>query len=142
MMRRRWASSTKPDGDALDLALLLEIDHVGAVAHDLGDLFVSQVPLQRAESDDVVGQVTDQRGAVGGGDGRPLGVDGRDQRVVDPAAQFVGIDVDVGQHGPELADELLMDPLPEGVQHGIALEPAVRGSGDFLEAVAERHGFS
>ena len=57
MVRRRWPSSVKPASDGYRRPLALDVDLIVPVDHDLGDLGVAQVGLERAVAEDVVGDL-------------------------------------------------------------------------------------
>ena len=72
MVRRRCASSVKVPSTWIDPPGALDVDRVEAVDHDLGDVGVAQVGLERSVAEDVVGDLL--------GDPRPVG--DRERRVV------------------------------------------------------------
>ena len=64
MVRRRWASLLKCVVDGVDLAGALDVDRVGPVDHDLGDLAVAQQGLEGAVAEDLVGDLLGDPGPV------------------------------------------------------------------------------
>src|SRR5919112_1870666 len=65
----------EPGGGAGQLAVLLDVDRVRAVGHDLGDRRVVQQPLQRPEAEHVVGQLGGEPLALLGAQRHLLGLD-------------------------------------------------------------------
>ena len=70
IVRRRWASSVNCPSTLEDPAAALDVDRVGAVDHDLGDVRVAQEGLDRPVAEDVVGDLLGDPGAVGDGQRR------------------------------------------------------------------------
>ena len=70
IVRRRWASSVNAPSTWWIAPGPLDVDRVGAVDHDLGDVGVAQVGLERAVAEDVVGDLLGDAGAVGDGQRR------------------------------------------------------------------------
>jgi hypothetical protein len=77
----------EPGGGADQPALLLDVDRVRAVAHDLGDAGVVEQPLQRAVAEDVVGELGGQPGALLGRERDPFLLDHLVQLAEDDGAQ-------------------------------------------------------
>ena len=103
----------------LELAGALDVDLARAVDHDLGDGLVAQERLERAEADDLVGDLLEHPDALGAGQGEALLVDDLAEDLLDLAA-----DLDlVGQ--VELRVQVLDDP---------ALDPEL----DVPERLADR----
>ena len=88
----------------LELARSLDVDLARAVDHDLRDRLVAQERLQRAEADDLVGDLLEHPDALGAGQGEALLVDDLAEDLLDLAP-----DLDlVGQ--VELRVQVLDDP--------------------------------
>ena len=120
MMRRRWVSSTKLASVLLDAAGALDVDRLRAVDHDLGDLLVLEEAVDRAVAEDVVGDVLDELGLVGGRQRRPLLGQGGVELLVDPAAEVVLRQPLVVEDRAELVDQVVVDPLAQLVEHRVA----------------------
>ncbi len=119
MMRITWSSFWKATLVSSSLPRALDVDLARAVDHDLGDALVAQERLERAEADDLVGDLLQHPDALGAREGEALLVDDLAEDLLDLAA-----DLDlVGQ--VELGVEVLDDPLldaelgvPERLAHG------------------------
>ncbi len=72
MMRRRWTSSTKLHVGLEDAAGLLVVDVVGPVGHDLGDVRVVEQRVDRPVTENVGGDLVEERATVGRGEGETL----------------------------------------------------------------------
>src|SRR4029453_11035606 len=99
----------------------LDVDAGRAVDHDFRDLRVAEQRLDRPVTQDLVGYLLGDSGAVGQCERRLLGVDNRLQRLPDPGLEVGGREVWVVQLGPQLVDHRLMDPsldLGQRVDHG------------------------
>ena len=127
----------------LDAAGPLDVDRVRAVDHDLGDLLVLEEPVDRAVAEDVVGDVLDELGLVGGRQRRPLLGQGRLQLLVHPAAEVVLGEPLVVEDRAELVDQVVVDLLAELVEHRVApLRTGRRGRPgalDLVEPLVEGH---
>ena len=140
MMRRRWVSSTNVAVDFSSRPDALDVDRVGAVAHDLGDLLVVEEPVDRAVAEDVVGDVLDELGLVGGRQRGPLLGQGGVELVVDPATQVVLGEPLVVEDRTQLVDEVVVDLLAELVEHRVAsLAPGGGRRLHIMKALVERH---
>ena len=93
------------DVGQLELARALDVDLARAVDHDLGDGLVAQERLERAEADDLVGDLLEHPDALGAGQGEAFLVDDLAEDLLDLAP-----DLDlVGQ--VELRVQVLDDPV-------------------------------
>ena len=121
-------------GDGLDLAGALHVDAVGAVDHDFGDLTVLEVAVDGAVAEDVVGDVLDELGLVGRRQRGLLLGQRLLQLVLHADAQVVLTHAPVVEERTELVDEVVVDLLPQLVEHRIpAARP--RGRADFVQAL-------
>ena len=93
---------------------------VGTVHHDFGDVLVLQQAIDRAVAEDVVGDVLDQLRLVGGRQRRPLLRQRGMELLVDATAQVVLGQPLVVEDRAELVDQMVVDLLPELVEHRIA----------------------
>ena len=107
------------DVGQLELAGSLDVDLARPVDHDLGDGLVAQERLERAETDDLVGDLLEHAHALGTGQGEAFLVDDLAEDLLDLAAH---LDL-VGQ--VELRIQVLDDPVldpelhvPEGLPDG------------------------
>ena len=139
MMRRRWVSSTNDEPGLLDLAVALDEDQVGAVDHDLGDVVVLQQPVDGAVAEDVVGDVLDELGLVGGREGRLLLGQGGVQGVLHALLQVVLGEPLVVEGRAQLFDEVGVDLLAQLVEDRVAAAAAGRGCLNLVQALVERH---
>jgi hypothetical protein len=140
------SQSTLPQAAALD------VDRVGAVDHHLGDLLVLEEAVDRAVAEDVVGDVLDELGLVGGRQRRPLGGEGGLELLVHPAPEVVLGQPLVVEDGAELVDQVVVDLLAQVVENGIPAAATRRATRHravggavgavallFVEALVERH---
>ena len=105
MMRMTWSSFWKTTLVSSSLPRALDVDLARAVDHDLGDRLVAQERLERAEADDLVGDLLEHPDALGAGEGEAFLVDDLAEDLLDLAP-----DLDlVGQ--VELRVEVLDDPV-------------------------------
>ena len=114
------SSSTKLASVALDAAGALDVDRLGPVDHDFGDVVVLQQPVDRAVAEDVVGDVLDELRLVGGRERRPLLGQRGVELLVDPPAKVVLGQPLVVEDRTELVDQVVVDPLAQLVEHRIA----------------------
>ena len=116
MIRITWSSFWKTTLVSSSLPRALDVDLARAVDHDFGDGLVAQERLERAEADDLVGDLLEHPDALGAGQGQALLVD-------DPAEDLLDLapDLDlVGQVelGVQVLDDPALDPeldVPEGL---------------------------
>ena len=120
MVRRRWASSAEVRVDRVELAVALDVDRVGAVDHDLGDLAVAQQRLQRAVAEDLVGDLLGDPRPVGERQRRFLGVDHVLEGLTDLGLELVLVQVRVVAAG---------DPGSRAAPGGRSPSPWQRGPG-------------
>src|SRR6478752_7196454 len=103
----------------LELARALDVDLARAVDHDLGDGLITQERLQRAEADDLVGDLLEHPHAFGAREGQALLVDDLAEDLLDlaPDLDLVGeveLRVEILDH-PALDPELdVPERLPDG----------------------------
>jgi hypothetical protein len=112
----------------LELARALDVDLAGAVDHDLRDRLVAEERLERAEADDLVGDLLEHPDALGTGQGEAFLVDDLAEDLLDlaPDLDLVGqVELRV-----EVLDDPALDPeldvaerLPD---RGLGHEPAGR----------------
>ena len=105
---------------ALDATGPLDVDRLGPVHHDLGHLVVLEEPVDRAVAEDVVGDVLDELRLVGRRQRRALLGEGGVELLVHPPAEVVLRQALVVEDRTELVDQVVVDPLPQLVQHRIA----------------------
>ena len=108
MMRMTWSSFWKTTFVSSSLPDSLDVDLARAVDHDLGDALVAQERLERAEADDLVGDLLEHPDPLGAGQGEAFLVDDLAEDLLDLAA-----DLDlVGQVelGVEVLDDAALDP--------------------------------
>ena len=122
IVRRRCASSLNLPSTLVELALALEPDVEGAVDHDLGDVGVAQVGLERAVAEDVVGDVLGDPLAVDPGQRPVAGGHHVGEHRADLGLQLGGLEVGVVQLRAELLQELAVHALLE------VLEPVLGAS--------------
>ena len=107
------------DVGQFELARALDVDLARPVDHDLGDGLVAQQRLDRAEADDLVGDLLEHPHALGTGEGEALLVDDLAEDLLDLAADLdlvgqVELRVEVLDH-PGLDPELdVPERLPDG----------------------------
>ena len=119
MIRMTWSSFWKTTFVSSSLPRALDVDLARAVDHDFRDRLVAEQRLQRAEADDLVGDLLEHPDALGAGQGEAFLVDDLAEDLLDLAP-----DLDlVGQ--VELRVEVLDDP---------ALDPEL----DVAERLADR----
>ena len=101
----------------LEPAAALDVDLAGPVDHDLGDGLVAQQRLQRAEADDLVGDLLQHAHPLGAGEREALLVDRDAEDLLDlpPYLDLVG-EVELGV---EVGDDALLDAVL-GVAEGLA----------------------
>jgi hypothetical protein len=99
----------EPGVDGEDLARPLDVDVVGPVHHDLGDLTVTQQRLQRPETQDLVGDLLGDAVSVSCRQRRVLRVDDGLQSLPDPQLQLALLEVRVVQLWTERVHERLMN---------------------------------
>ena len=92
----------------------------GPLHHDLGDVLVLQEAIDRAVAEDVVGDVLDELGLVGGRQRRALLRERGVQLLVDAAPQVVLGQPLVVEDRAQLVDQVVVDLLPELVEHRVA----------------------
>ena len=92
--------------DRLQPTVLLQVDLVEAVDHDLGDVGVTQERLDRPVAEDVVADLLGDPGAVGVADRAVLAREHVGQHLADPALQVGLVDVGGVEVGTELLDQL------------------------------------
>ena len=112
----------------LDLARPLDEHQLGAVDHDLGDVVFLQVAVDRAVAEDVVGDILDELGLVGGRQRRLLLGQGLLELVLDPGPKVVLAEATVVEKGTELVDQVVVDLLAQVVEHRVAAARARRGA--------------
>ena len=88
MIRITWSSSWNVDVGQLELALALDVDLLGPVDHDFGDALVAQQRLERAEADDLVGDLLEHADALGARQGEAFLVDGLAEDLLDLPADL------------------------------------------------------
>ena len=76
------------DVGQLDLARALDVDLARAVDHHFGDGLVAQQRLDRAEADDLVGDLLQHTRSLGAGQRQPFGIEGASERLFDLAANL------------------------------------------------------
>ena len=128
------------DVGELEPALALDVDLARAVDHDLADALVAQERLERAEADDLVGDLLEHPHPLGAGEGEALLVDDLAEDLLDLAA-----DLDlVGQVElrVQVLDHAVLDPeldVPEGLaDRGLGHQPAGRRLGRRLLGTAPK----
>ena len=124
----------------LDAAGALDEHGVGTVHHDFGDVFVLQEAIDRAVAEDVVGDVLDELGLVGGRQrGALLGECGL-QLLVDAAPQIVLGEPTVVEDRAQRVDQMVVDLLPELVEDRVTARARRTGRGlHLVEPLVERH---
>ena len=112
-----------------EAALALEVDLLGAVDHDLGDGGVVEQGLDRAEADDVGGELLEEALLLGAGEDQVFGLDD----LVEEALEALADLVDPGRihRRVELADQLALDALLETALRLVGFSGlSARGFGD------------
>ena len=109
--------------DLDQLALALEPDVQGAVDHDLRDVDVAEVGLQRAVAEDVVGDLLGDPLAVAAGQGAVAGGEDVGQDGAHLGLELGGLEVGVVELRTELLQQLAVHALLE------VLEPVLGGFG-------------
>ena len=93
----------------LQAALALEVHLFGAVDHDLGHARVVQQRLDRAEADDVGGQLLEQALLLGAREDQVLGLDDLVEQALEAVAYLV--DLVAVDRRVELGDQLALDAV-------------------------------
>ena len=120
------------DVGALDPAVALDVDLVGAVDHDLGHGVVGQQRLEHAEADRLVDDAADQPRALGGREDRPLARDHPADDALQPRAPLL-----LGEDGDLVEVDLLEQPpaVVADAVRGAVLPAAAVGD----DAISETH---
>ena len=124
IVRRRWASSVKCASAGDQLARLLQPDAVVAVDHDLGDVRVAQVRLDRPVPQDVVADLLGDAGPVAAAQRPVLRAQHVGEDLADLGVELVLVHVGVVEMRTHLLQQLDVDAALE------LLDPVrLRGAG-------------
>ena len=123
IVRRRWASSLNVPSTLVSRPLALEPDVERAVDHDLGDVVVAQVGLERAVAEDVVGDLLGDPLPVGRGQRAVAGGHHVGEHAADLGLELGLRQVGVVQLRAELVQQLVVDALLEVVEPALRRRP-------------------
>ncbi len=113
MTRRRCSSEVNRAALQLEPAVPLDVDPLGAVDHDLGDTVVVEQPLQRPETQHVVGQLRGEPLPLLGRQRHLLLVDDLVELAEDDLAQLLLGQARVVEPGAHPLEQRLADPVLE-----------------------------
>ncbi len=127
-----------------ELAAPLDVDHLRAVAHDLGDIIVSEQLVDRAIAEDVIGDVLDELCLVGRRQRRPLHGDRPVQGLVHLLAKVILTETLVVEDRAQLFDERAVDSMAELDVRGVVSDcqrrrRCRRTIPIFMQSLVQRH---